>query len=235
MPMFRFFSCVRSSNVYSSHSERRHGCVLGEGRLGRVYKGILKDGQEVAVKRFYEQADLWAEIQMLSLLEHFNIVKMIGYCDKGKDHIIVYEFMPLRSFHMVILVETVMTGSITPKSDVYSFGVVLLELISGQKVIDATSKRNIVAWARPLLSDSKNFPEIADPLMEGQYPYRGLVQALNLAKLCLQEDSHKRPLTAEVVTTLSNLVSQVYEGAQGTTEADPFTPPTMERRAQAVA
>ncbi|XP_026427389.1 probable serine/threonine-protein kinase PBL25 isoform X1 [Papaver somniferum] len=130
MPMFRLFSCVRSSNVYSSHSKRRHGYeqvefrydasvrvfksrelivatnkfsqgrVLGEGRLGRVYKGILKDGQEVAVKRFYEQADLWAEVRMLSCLVHSNLVKMIGYCDKVKDHIVVYEFMPLRSLNL---------------------------------------------------------------------------------------------------------------------------------------
>ncbi|XP_026428697.1 serine/threonine-protein kinase PBS1-like [Papaver somniferum] len=74
------------------------GRVLGEG--GRVYKGVLKDGQEVAVKRFEEQADLWAEVQMLNSVEHPNIVKMIGYCDKEKDHIIVYEFMPLRSLDL---------------------------------------------------------------------------------------------------------------------------------------
>ncbi|MCL7038898.1 hypothetical protein MKW94_003426, partial [Papaver nudicaule] len=76
------------------------GRVLGEGGSGRVYKGILEDGQEVAVKRFHAQEDLWAEAQMLSCIEHSNIVKMIGYCDKGKDHIIVYEYMPLRSLNL---------------------------------------------------------------------------------------------------------------------------------------
>ncbi|MCL7027848.1 hypothetical protein MKW94_001264, partial [Papaver nudicaule] len=76
------------------------GRLLGEGRSGRVYKGILEDGQEIAVKRFHAQADLWAEAQMLNCVEHSNLVKMIGYCDKGKDHIIVNEFLSLRSLNL---------------------------------------------------------------------------------------------------------------------------------------
>ncbi|KAI3971248.1 hypothetical protein MKW92_040792, partial [Papaver armeniacum] len=79
---------------------------------------------------------------------------------------------------------------------------------------------------RPLLEDSEKFPEIADPLMTGQYPCRELIQALELAKMCVQEDPHKRPRIADVVTTLSNVVSQIYEEAQGTIEADQFTPLT---------
>ncbi|MCL7046612.1 hypothetical protein MKW94_012881, partial [Papaver nudicaule] len=76
------------------------GRVLGEGGSGRVYKGILENGQEVAVKRFHAQEDLWAEAEMLSCIEHSNLVKMIGYFDKGKDHVIVYEYMPLRSLNL---------------------------------------------------------------------------------------------------------------------------------------
>ncbi|KAI3849989.1 hypothetical protein MKW92_030478 [Papaver armeniacum] len=274
--------------------------VLGEGRLGRVYKGFLKNGQEVAVKRFDEQADLLEEVQMLSCVEHSNIVRMIGYCNEGKDRVIVYELMPLKSLNLhlrdlkpskkpldwktrmkiaegvakaleylhnqkdppviwwlekyqyitfdenynpklsdfgcakhgptwdylpirtkmmrgygYIAPEYCWNGILTLKSDVFSFGVVLLELISGQKVVEenirGSGRHNIVSWARPLLDDIKNFPEIVDPLMKGQYPYHGLVHAF-----CI----------AEVVTIL-NIVSQSYAETQGTTEADPLTPPTM--------
>ncbi|XP_026416215.1 probable serine/threonine-protein kinase PBL7 [Papaver somniferum] len=68
------------------------------------------------------------------------------------------------------------TGKLTLKSDIYSFGMVLLELISGRKACDITKTHKehfIHAWARPLLSDSEKFPEIADPLMKGQYPCPG--------------------------------------------------------------
>ncbi|KAI3962622.1 hypothetical protein MKW92_041802 [Papaver armeniacum] len=111
--------------------------------------------------------------------------------------------------------EYAVCGKLTSKSDIYSFGVVLLELICGRKAIDGTitnwsGERNIVSWARPLLRDSKKFPEIVDPLMKGRYPYRGLVQALNFAKMCLQqEEAQKGPRIAEILTTLSSLVSQI--------------------------
>ncbi|XP_026418869.1 probable serine/threonine-protein kinase PBL7 isoform X2 [Papaver somniferum] len=303
MPRFRFFSCLGFSKVQRSHSERRddrdeaeqaefqNGRVFGEGSSGRVYKGILKDGQEVAVKRFDRQENLGKEVQILSCLEHPNLVKMIGYCDEGKDHIIVYEFVPLRSLNLhlhdlkpgekhldwktrmkiaegvakalkylhdqndppiihsdlkgsgILLDENynpklseficaeydatwdntminltcgyldpeyTMTGRITNKSDVYSFGVVLLELICGKKAFDPTIRRSIVSWARPLLEDSKKFAEIADPLMKGQYPHRALVQALDLVKLCLQEDANERPLAAEVVITLTNIRKSIW-------------------------
>ncbi|RZC76426.1 hypothetical protein C5167_000509 [Papaver somniferum] len=300
-------------------------CVLGEGTLGRVYKGILQTGQEVAVKKMFdEEADLFKEVKMLSSVEHSNIIKMIGYCNKGKDRIIVFELMPSRSLNLYLhdlkpgkepldwktrmkiaegvakaleylhdqndppviysglkstsillnenynpklsdfscaihgpecnyvaihskLVrgggyigpEYMKTGVLTLESDVFGFGVVLLELISGQKLVEenirGSGKHDLTSWARPLLDDSKKFPEIADPLMKGQYPYCELVQALDLAKMCVQPEPHKRPRIAEVVTTLSNLGSQISEEAQGTTEADPFTPLTMWRGAVAVA
>ncbi|MCL7031657.1 hypothetical protein MKW94_006027, partial [Papaver nudicaule] len=81
------------------------GRFLGEGRSGRVYKGILEDGQEVAVKRFdeYAEADdwfMWKEVHWLSCIEHPNHVKMIGFSDNGKDCFIVYEYMPLRSLDL---------------------------------------------------------------------------------------------------------------------------------------
>ncbi|MCL7028983.1 hypothetical protein MKW94_016058 [Papaver nudicaule] len=284
--------------------------VIGEGRLGRVYKGILQDGQEVAVKRFHAQADLWVEVRMLRRVDHSNLIKMIGYCDKGEDHIIVYDFMPLQSLNLHLqdlqpgkkpldwktrmkiaegvakaleylhdqkdppviygglsrtcilldesynpklsdfscakdgpvgdytlmymkMLETYgyvdpeicMTGHLTLKSDVYSFGVLLLELISGEKAFEynirGSGMHTITAWAQPLI-DSKEFQEIVDPLIEGQYPYLGLVQALGLAKMCVQYEAHERPRMAEVMTTLSNLVSQTYEEVQGIQpKADP--------------
>eukprot|EP00252_Welwitschia_mirabilis_P024461 TRINITY_DN726_c0_g4_i1.p1 TRINITY_DN726_c0_g4~~TRINITY_DN726_c0_g4_i1.p1 ORF type:complete len:496 (-),score=108.16 TRINITY_DN726_c0_g4_i1:752-2239(-) len=110
--------------------------------------------------------------------------------------------------------EYAMTGQLTLKSDVYSFGVVFLELITGRKAIDnnrSHGEHNLVAWARPLFKDRRRFPMMADPLLQGRYPMRGLYQALAVAAMCLQEQASTRPLIGDVVTALTYLASQTYE------------------------
>ncbi|KAI4345460.1 hypothetical protein L6164_012584 [Bauhinia variegata] len=110
--------------------------------------------------------------------------------------------------------EYAMTGQLTLKSDVYSFGVVFLELITGRKAIDNTrapGENNLVAWARPLFKDRRKFPIMADPLLQGRYPMRGLYQALAVAAMCLQEQAATRPLIGDVVTALTYLASQTYD------------------------
>ncbi|TYI41577.1 hypothetical protein ES332_A01G036000v1 [Gossypium tomentosum] len=110
--------------------------------------------------------------------------------------------------------EYAMTGQLTLKSDVYSFGVVFLELITGRKAIDnmrAPGEQNLVAWARPLFKDRRKFPRMADPLLQGRYPMRGLYQALAVAAMCLQEQAVTRPLMRDVVTALTYLASQTYD------------------------
>ncbi|KAL8515573.1 hypothetical protein ACS0TY_014311 [Phlomoides rotata] len=117
--------------------------------------------------------------------------------------------------------EYAMTGQLTLKSDVYSFGVVFLEIITGRKAIDNTrgaGEHNLVAWARPLFKDRRKFPKMADPLLQGRYPMRGLYQALAVAAMCLQEQAATRPLIGDVVTALTYLASQTY---------DPNAPPTQ--------
>ena len=52
---------------------------------------------------------------------------------------------------------------------------------------------------------------MVDPLLQGQYPLRGLYQALAVAAMCLQEKADTRPLIADVVTALTYLASQTYD------------------------
>eukprot|EP01018_Ginkgo_biloba_P013321 Gb_04465 [translate_table: standard] len=125
--------------------------------------------------------------------------------------------------------EYAMTGQLTIKSDVYSFGVVLLELITGRKAIDnskSAGEHNLVAWARPLFKDRRTFPQMADPLLQGCYPMRGLYQALAVAAMCVQEQATMRPLIADVVTALSYLASQTYDPGMHLVQRTRLPPPT---------
>ena len=66
--------------------------------------------------------------------------------------------------------------------------------------------------ARPLFKDQRKFPKMADPLLHGHFPKRGLYQALAIAAMCLQEKARNRPLIREVASALSYLSSQIYDG-----------------------
>ena len=52
---------------------------------------------------------------------------------------------------------------------------------------------------------------MTDPMLQGQYPPRGLFQALAVAAMCVQEKPNMRPLIADVVTVLTYLASENFE------------------------
>ncbi|KAJ0979338.1 hypothetical protein J5N97_014812 [Dioscorea zingiberensis] len=109
------------------------------------------------------------------------------------------------------------TGQLTVKSDVYSFGVVMLELITGRRAIDTrrpTLEQNLTTWAQPMFKDQKRFPELVDPLLQGEYPPRALNQAVAVAAMCLQEDALVRPMMADVVLAL-NVLAVASEDDEG--------------------
>ncbi|KAL7130990.1 hypothetical protein ABFS83_13G169100 [Erythranthe nasuta] len=116
------------------------------------------------------------------------------------------------------------TGQLTTKSDVYSFGVVFLEMITGRRVVDnskPSEEQNLLDWARPLFKDKKKFHLMADPLLNGNYPEKGLNQALAIAAMCLQEDATTRPLITDVVSALEFLfVAKGQEEAEDNDDAD---------------
>lgn len=132
--------------------------------------------------------------------------------------------------------EYAMTGQLTLKSDVYSFGVVLLEIITGRKAIESSKtggEHNLVAWARPLFKERRKFSQMADPVLQGQYPVRGLYQALAVAAMCVHEQPNMRPVIADVVTALSYLAAQRFDSdsTQGVQNSrwTPAIPPRTKR------
>ncbi|XP_019458849.1 PREDICTED: inactive protein kinase SELMODRAFT_444075-like isoform X1 [Lupinus angustifolius] len=71
---------------------------IAEGGFGVVHKGMLRDGQVIAVKQLKfsgSQADLdfCREVRLLSCAQHRNIVLLIGFCTEGNLRILVYEYV----------------------------------------------------------------------------------------------------------------------------------------------
>ncbi|XP_028797268.1 putative serine/threonine-protein kinase [Neltuma alba] len=72
---------------------------LGEGGFGDVYKGTLKNGEVIAIKKLaLEQSkkmdeDFESEVKLISNVHHRNLVRLLGCCSKGQERFLVYEYM----------------------------------------------------------------------------------------------------------------------------------------------
>ncbi|XP_009601565.2 LEAF RUST 10 DISEASE-RESISTANCEUS RECEPTOR-LIKE PROTEIN KINASE-like 1.2 isoform X2 [Nicotiana tomentosiformis] len=73
---------------------------LGEGGFGTVYKGKLRDGRVVAVKRLYENnykrvEQFRNEVKLLTRLHHRNLVTLYGCTSRhSRELLLVYEYIP---------------------------------------------------------------------------------------------------------------------------------------------
>lgn len=83
--------------------------IIGRGGYGNVYKGVLADGSEVAMKRFKNcsaagDASFAHEVEVIASVRHVNLVALRGYCTattkfEGHQRIIVCDLMKNGSLH----------------------------------------------------------------------------------------------------------------------------------------
>ncbi|KAL1201616.1 Cysteine-rich receptor-like protein kinase 14 [Cardamine amara subsp. amara] len=71
---------------------------LGQGGFGEVFKGMLPNGTEVAVKRLSKASNQGAqefknEVVVVAKLHHRNLVRLLGFCLEGEERILVFEFV----------------------------------------------------------------------------------------------------------------------------------------------
>nr|GFA61891.1 probable receptor-like protein kinase At5g59700 [Tanacetum cinerariifolium] len=73
---------------------------IGEGGYGKVYKGKLPgfwENRTAAIKFLNQNGkqgkkEFLNELELISTFHHQNIIPFIGFCDEGKDMILVYEY-----------------------------------------------------------------------------------------------------------------------------------------------
>ncbi|KAM3204034.1 G-type lectin S-receptor-like serine/threonine-protein kinase [Capsicum annuum] len=105
LPLFDLSTIMKATDNFSLENK------IGTGGFGKVYKGVLEEGQEVAVKRLSETSrqgndEFKNEVICIAELQHRNLVKLLGCCIEEEEKILVYEYMPNKSLDLFIFDQT---------------------------------------------------------------------------------------------------------------------------------
>ncbi|KAK6939930.1 Protein kinase domain [Dillenia turbinata] len=83
--------------LLSATSNFRPENLIGKGGSSKVYKGCLPDGKELAVKTLKSSEDVLKEfvleIEIITALNHKNIVSLFGFCFEDSHLLLVYDFL----------------------------------------------------------------------------------------------------------------------------------------------
>ncbi|KAL5725077.1 Cell division control protein 2 [Ranunculus cassubicifolius] len=90
---FKFSTLQRATGLFDNANK------LGQGGFGIVYKGVLADGREIAVKRLFvnnrhRAQDFYNEVTLISSVGHKNLVRLLGCSCFGPESLLVYEYLP---------------------------------------------------------------------------------------------------------------------------------------------
>ncbi|KAM1545039.1 hypothetical protein ACFX10_045426 [Malus domestica] len=105
VPFFDMQTILDATDNFSNANK------LGQGGYGPVYKGMFLGGQEIAVKRLSRVSgqglqEFRNEVVLIAKLQHRNLVRLKGYCMKGEEKILLYEYMPNKSLDFFIFDHT---------------------------------------------------------------------------------------------------------------------------------
>ncbi|CAL5027172.1 unnamed protein product [Urochloa decumbens] len=138
---------------------------LGQGGFGTVYKGILCDGEEIAVKTLSGRTghalhQLHNEIQVLAQLQHSKLVRLLGYCLRQNDTLLVYEYIKNGSLDSILFDKSM--GSALHWEQQYN---IILGIAKGILYLHEDSSTRIIhrdLKASNILLDDDMEPKIAD-------------------------------------------------------------------------
>lgn len=143
--------------------------IIGRGGYGNVYKGVLPDGSEVALKRFKNcsasgDASFTHEVEVIASIRHVNLVALRGYCTAttpyvGHQRIIVCDLLKNGSVHdhLFGLVEKKLSWPIRQK--------IALGTAKGLSYLHYGAQPSIIhrdIKASNILLDEKFEPKVAD-------------------------------------------------------------------------
>ncbi|XP_075648560.1 G-type lectin S-receptor-like serine/threonine-protein kinase RKS1 isoform X1 [Castanea sativa] len=105
LPLFDLRTIIAATDNFSIANK------LGQGGFGPVYKGLLQNGLEIAVKRLSKCSgqgieQFKTEVALIAKLQHRNLVRILGCCIHKEEKMLIYEYLPNKSLDSFIFDET---------------------------------------------------------------------------------------------------------------------------------
>ncbi|KAK4441710.1 Receptor-like cytosolic serine/threonine-protein kinase RBK2 [Sesamum alatum] len=211
-PQWKNFSL---SDLQSATSKFCHGNLIGKGGYAEVYRGCLRGGQLVAVKRFTKGSpaerigDFLSELGIMAHVNHPNTAKLIGYGVEGGMHLVL-ELSPLGSLASVLQnCREKLKWDIRYKIALGTAkGLLYLHEGCQRRIVHRDIKAaNILLaedyepLAKPLMKKNK-IRELVDPLLAENYNPVQMNLMILAASLCVQQSSLKRPRMSQILLLL---------------------------------
>lgn len=151
---------------------------LGHGGFGPVYKGLMPNGIEVAVKKLSLDSrqgvrEFTNEVKLLLRVQHKNLVMLLGCCVQGPEKMLVYEYLPNKSLDYFLF-----DKSKSPSLDWMTRFRIIMGVARGLLYLHEEAPERIIhrdIKASNILLDEKLNPKISD---------------FGLARLFPGEDTH---------------------------------------------
>ncbi|KAK1269115.1 Cysteine-rich receptor-like protein kinase 2 [Acorus gramineus] len=181
---------------------------LGQGGFGSVYKGVLADGREIAVKRLFfnnkhRALDFYNEVNIISSVEHKNLVRLLGCSCSGPESLLVYEFLANKSLDRFIFDKE--RGKLLTWEKRFE---IIIGTAEGLAYLHGNSRTRIIhrdIKASNILLDLRLRPKIAD---------------FGLARSFQEDQSH---ISTAIAGTLGYMAPEYLAHGQLTEKADVYS------------
>eukprot|EP01018_Ginkgo_biloba_P008803 Gb_08282 [translate_table: standard] len=181
---------------------------LGEGGFGSVHKGTLPDGREIDVKRLFFDTrqgihEFLNEVNLISRVQHKNLVKLLGCSAQGPERLLVYEYHPNKGLDQFIF-----DGKRNRMLNWRMRYNIIVEIAGGLAYLHEESEIRIIhrdIKASNILLDKNYKPKIAD---------------FGLARYFSDDQSH---ISTRVAGTLGYMAPEYIVHGQLTEKADIFS------------